>query len=401
MKKNTRHLLFIGFTFILFFCGNFNVNAKVETCVYSYTGNGNTLSYGTVSYDKDKDSFNYDFTGYDVKFQKSDFVSNGVLTCAQLYYYNVPAQGMYREQQFISTSPSTIVNNRPVNGSFPLTANKQESTSDRIEGNYNCSFNYKDDNGSNVTFNIRLEGNSRVVCSTDNPAANQVDCSSISADDLKSRYGNCSDLGVQTDGYTNGTVPKKKFSLNFDGLNGEVGDKAKQACDHVDSYIEEANSAKSSYANCVQSGSGDCSSYESAYVEAKNKVNSALADMKDKISEYKDTDCYKAASEFADANSGGGSGGGNCGVLSGDLSKWLLNILRLIRYIGPALLIILSILDFIKAIASSKDDDMKKAIDKFIKRLIAIILLFLLPLILEYIIKLFLENITDPFCGLV
>ena len=65
------------------------------------------------------------------------------------------------------------------------------------------------------------------------------------------------------------------------------------------------------------------------------------------------------------------------------------NILKWFKYIAPAIVIILSILDFIKAIAAQSDDDMKKAQGKFVKRLIVAALLFLLPLIINFMLKTF------------
>ena len=53
------------------------------------------------------------------------------------------------------------------------------------------------------------------------------------------------------------------------------------------------------------------------------------------------------------------------------------------------LVTILSMLDFIKAIASQSDDEMKKAQGKFVKRLIVAALLFLLPFIINFVLKTF------------
>ena len=65
------------------------------------------------------------------------------------------------------------------------------------------------------------------------------------------------------------------------------------------------------------------------------------------------------------------------------------NVLKWAKYIAPILVIILTILDFIKALAAQNDDDMKKAQGKFIKRLIVAALLFLLPLIINFALKTF------------
>ena len=75
--------------------------------------------------------------------------------------------------------------------------------------------------------------------------------------------------------------------------------------------------------------------------------------------------------------------------LTEDIISMIYNVLKWIKYILPALIIILTMLDFIKAIAAQNDDDMKKAQGKFIKRLIVAALLFLLPLIINFVLQTF------------
>lgn len=75
--------------------------------------------------------------------------------------------------------------------------------------------------------------------------------------------------------------------------------------------------------------------------------------------------------------------------LTESIVSMVYNILKWAKYIAPVLVIILSILDFIKAIAAQNDDDMKKAQGKFVKRLIVAALLFLLPLIINFMLKTF------------
>ena len=77
--------------------------------------------------------------------------------------------------------------------------------------------------------------------------------------------------------------------------------------------------------------------------------------------------------------------GDTCG-LSKRLVSWILNIVKWAKYIIPAILVILGIIDFIRAIASDKDDEMKKAQGRFIKRLIAAALIFIVPFILEFVL---------------
>ena len=89
----------------------------------------------------------------------------------------------------------------------------------------------------------------------------------------------------------------------------------------------------------------------------------------------------------------------DCGSLGAKIVNWLYKIIRIVRYGIPIMLIILSALDYIRAIASDSDDEMKKATSKLGKRLIAAALIFLIPFILDFILGMFnLPGLNDPFC---
>ncbi|MBE6139133.1 MAG: hypothetical protein E7174_01315 [Firmicutes bacterium] len=76
---------------------------------------------------------------------------------------------------------------------------------------------------------------------------------------------------------------------------------------------------------------------------------------------------------------------GHCGF-SGKLISWIANIIKWGKYLVPVIVIVLGILDFIKAIAADKEDEMKKAQGRFVKRLIAAALIFIVPFIIEFIL---------------
>ncbi len=78
-----------------------------------------------------------------------------------------------------------------------------------------------------------------------------------------------------------------------------------------------------------------------------------------------------------------------CGSLGHKIVSWIFKIIKFVRYAIPALLIILSILDYIKAIASDSEDEMKKVISRFSKRLVAAALIFIIPFVLEFILNIF------------
>lgn len=108
--------------------------------------------------------------------------------------------------------------------------------------------------------------------------------------------------------------------------------------------------------------------------------------------------CDKADKQISNIRKEYGLKGGSCG-LSSNLINWIANIFKWVKYIAPVVAIILGMLDFIKAVASQNDDDMKKAQGKFIKRLIAAALLFIIPFIIEFVLDKFHIG-TNGFCNL-
>jgi len=64
---------------------------------------------------------------------------------------------------------------------------------------------------------------------------------------------------------------------------------------------------------------------------------------------------------------------------------WYLSIVfSIIRYVSIILLIVLSVMDFIGAIASQDNDIIKKAVNKLMRRAILCVVIFLLPTILDF-----------------
>lgn len=89
-----------------------------------------------------------------------------------------------------------------------------------------------------------------------------------------------------------------------------------------------------------------------------------------------------------------------CG-LNDKIINYVANIFKWIKYFAPVLVIILSLIDFIKAIAAQNDDDIKKAQARFIKRLIAAALLFLIPFIIQFALEKFDIVKTNHFCKII
>ncbi len=65
---------------------------------------------------------------------------------------------------------------------------------------------------------------------------------------------------------------------------------------------------------------------------------------------------------------------------------WIQQVLNILRYVAIIVLILLSSIDFIKAIASGDADALKKATTTFGKRLIYCILIFLTPTIVKFLL---------------
>ena len=64
---------------------------------------------------------------------------------------------------------------------------------------------------------------------------------------------------------------------------------------------------------------------------------------------------------------------------------WVMN---LVRIGGVVLLVVLGMLDFVKAAASGEQEEMKKSKSKFVKRLIACVVLFFVPIIVDILVGL-------------
>ena len=62
--------------------------------------------------------------------------------------------------------------------------------------------------------------------------------------------------------------------------------------------------------------------------------------------------------------------------------------MKWIRIAVPLLLIGLGIMDFSKGVFSSKEEDMKKSRERFIKRIIAALMVFLVPIFVNLVLDL-------------
>ncbi len=93
---------------------------------------------------------------------------------------------------------------------------------------------------------------------------------------------------------------------------------------------------------------------------------------------------------------------GVCGALTKDMMDFLQWLLDVIRIAGITLAVVLGIMDYVKATASSKEDNIAAANKNFSKRLLSVALLFLAPTIITFVLQLLNIGTTaaNPSCGL-
>ena len=77
-----------------------------------------------------------------------------------------------------------------------------------------------------------------------------------------------------------------------------------------------------------------------------------------------------------------------CDVIPDVVKKWINISANFVKYVALVLVIVLGTIDFIKAAGSGEPDAVKKAGQSFLKRVIAVIILFILPMLIELILDL-------------
>lgn len=86
---------------------------------------------------------------------------------------------------------------------------------------------------------------------------------------------------------------------------------------------------------------------------------------------------------------------GDCNSYFGDPTDsqypayWMQWVLNVMKYVAIAALLVLSTIDFIKALISNDKDAIKKAGMTTAKRFIFVVILFFLPIIVDFIMRLF------------
>lgn len=174
-------------------------------------------------------------------------------------------------------------------------------------------------------------------------------------------------------------------------------------CAYYDKYLEGIKDFYNDAKNCDKSVDKYCDKeyimYADKNISEVNEICSHLYRFYDAIDPCIKK-CFDFNKELIDIRSEYGISGitNDCNV-SDRVLAFIANIIKWVKYIAPVIAIILGILDFIKAIISSSDDDMKKSQGKFVKRLIAAALLFIVPFIIEFVLDKF--NIVSDYCNII
>lgn len=75
------------------------------------------------------------------------------------------------------------------------------------------------------------------------------------------------------------------------------------------------------------------------------------------------------------------------GLLGPNLKKDLQSVLKIIRILGPILVVFLTSFEFITAVTSKDEDAIKKCSKKLVTRLILVVVLFFLPVLLDLLLS--------------
>lgn len=77
----------------------------------------------------------------------------------------------------------------------------------------------------------------------------------------------------------------------------------------------------------------------------------------------------------------------SCELFSDDAIKIIDDVMKVIRIAVPILLVVLGMTDFLRATFSDNEDNMKKDRDRFIKRIIAAIIVFIVPIFVNLVLN--------------
>lgn len=205
--------------------------------------------------------------------------------------------------------------------------------------------------------------------------------------DLYHNYSGLNKCTIQ-----NGKIlPDYKVVLNFEILGVEVGYDCGKA---IQDLYDDINYWNAKVSAMLKSGTfEDKNDILKRYNDAVEWARSQFGGSIDNyfIAHTIDIDTDKntdVTPDEADCNS----------IFGGTFGDLLKQVLSFIRFVVPILIISLSIVDFIKALANQTQEELKKAFQRLVKRIIIGVVIFLLPTILEVILNL--AGIETGTCGI-
>ena len=107
---------------------------------------------------------------------------------------------------------------------------------------------------------------------------------------------------------------------------------------------------------------------------------------------------FSKAGYFGNRIITGNTTGNNCDDTLGSLGEWLTKIFKLMLLAVPVIIMVFGFKDFIKALLSGKDDELKKSGATFIKRLIFGAVFVALPMIIKVILTIALGGDFADIC---
>lgn len=76
-----------------------------------------------------------------------------------------------------------------------------------------------------------------------------------------------------------------------------------------------------------------------------------------------------------------------CSILDGGMYELLQYLIKVVMIVVPILVVVLVIVDLVKAVTAGKEDEMKAAQAKAIKRIIIGLVIFFIPLLVDVVLK--------------
>lgn len=84
-------------------------------------------------------------------------------------------------------------------------------------------------------------------------------------------------------------------------------------------------------------------------------------------------------------------------LCTGKFGFFIKQAMQLIKFAVPVIIIALAVVDFVKAMSAQKQEELKNAANKLVKRMIIGAIIFLLPSIIDMLLEI--AGITSSTCG--